>query len=263
MSGTERSITTFSGGEFIGKSMKYRVTLAYDGTGYSGWQLQEGWPTIQGVFGDALARMEGSYVVTHGAGRTDAGVHAEGQVVSFRLSKEWDGATLRRALNANLPFEVRVMEAARAPEAFHARYDAKGKTYRYRIHQAAVMNPFQLRYAWHYPYALDVERLREAGQVLIGTHDFTAFTVSASDVRTSVRTLREFRVEREGPDIRFHFSGDGFLRYQVRTMVGALVETTRGRLKAGAISRLLESRDRMLAGAPAPARGLTLMKVEY
>ncbi|MDX2030586.1 MAG: tRNA pseudouridine(38-40) synthase TruA [Blastocatellia bacterium] len=243
--------------------MKYRVTLAYDGTGYSGWQLQEGWPTIQGVFGEALAKLEGGYVVTHGAGRTDAGVHAEGQVVSFRLSREWEGPILRRALNASLPFEVRVMEAERASEEFHARYDAKGKTYRYRVYQAEVMNPLYVRYAWHYPYALDVERLAEAGQALIGTHDFAAFTVTASDVRTSVRTLTAFGVEREGPDIRFHFSGNGFLRYQVRTMVGALVEATRGRLKAGTVARLLESRDRMLAGAPAPARGLTLMKVEY
>ncbi|MFN0086668.1 MAG: tRNA pseudouridine(38-40) synthase TruA [Blastocatellia bacterium] len=243
--------------------MKYRVTLAYDGTGYSGWQMQEGWPTIQGVLGEAVARLEGSPVVTDGAGRTDAGVHAEGQVASFRLSREWEGEALLRALNGNLPLEIRVLEAARAPEAFHARIDAKRKTYRYRIHQARVMSPFLLRYAWHYPYELDVERLLEEGRVLLGTHDFSAFSVTSRDVRTSVRTLTEFGVEREGEDLRFHFSGDGFLRYQVRTMVGALVEATRGRMRAGTISRLLESRDRMLAGAPAPAHGLTLMKVEY
>ena len=177
----------------------------------------------------------------------------------MRISSE----ALRRALNGNLPPEIRVLEAAEAAEEFHARYDAKGKTYRYRLYQAEVMNPFLVRYAWHYPYELDVERLAEEGRALVGTHDFGAFTVAGSEARTTVRTVTGFWAEREGAELRLYFSGDGFLRYQVRTMVGALVEANRGRLKAGAVGRLLESRDRDLAGAPAPARGLTLLKVEY
>ena len=243
--------------------MKYRITLSYDGTGYAGWQWQAGRPTIQAELGEALARLEGGPVVTHGAGRTDAGVHAEGQVVSFRLTRAWSGAELRRALNGNLPPEIRVKEAAEAAEAFHARYDARGKIYRYQLYLGEVMSPFWTRYAWHYPFRVDAERLAEEGRALLGTHDFTAFTVSERDVKTTVRTVTELRVEREGDLLRVYVAGDGFLRYQVRTMVSALVEGIRGRLKAESISALLRTGDRAGAGAPAPARGLTLMKVEY
>jgi tRNA pseudouridine38-40 synthase len=243
--------------------MNYRITLAYDGTDYSGWQMQLGQPTIQAVLGEALQKLAGAPVVTHGAGRTDAGAHAEGQVVSLRLSKVWESVNLRRALNGNLPPDIRVLEAAAAPESFHARFDAKGKTYRYQIYTAEVMNPLLQRFAWHYPYALDAERLRAEGQALLGTHDFTAFTVSACEAQTRVRTLTEFRVEREQELWKLTFSGDGFLRYQVRTMVSALLAANRGRLQAASIAALLASRARNLAGAPAPAKGLTLVKVEY
>ncbi|MGH9934967.1 MAG: tRNA pseudouridine(38-40) synthase TruA [Blastocatellia bacterium] len=243
--------------------MKYRITLAYDGADYFGWQTQFGQPTIQGGLNAALEKFEGAPVTTHAAGRTDAGVHAEGQVVSFILSREWEGGDLRRALNGNLPPGIRVMEAAPADEEFHARLDAKGKTYRYQAYLAEVMNPFLVRYAWHYPYPLDVERLAGESKALLGAHDFTAFTVADCETKTFTRTITEIRTEREGDLLKLFFTGDGFLRYQVRTMVGALIESNRGRLKAGSISELIESRKRTLIGAPAPARGLTLMKVEY
>jgi tRNA pseudouridine38-40 synthase len=243
--------------------MNYRSTLAYDGTDYCGWQRQRGQPTIQSALGEALARLEGAPVVTHGAGRTDAGVHAEGQVVSFRLTKAWEGQALRRALNANLPPAIRVLEAAAVADDFHARFDARSKTYRYQLYNAEVLSPFLARYAWHYPYPLEIETLAAAGQALVGTHDFTAFTVAACEAKSPVRTLTEFRVEADGPLLRLFFSADGFLRYQVRTMVGALIAANRGRLPAGSVADLLRSRDRKLAGAPAPAHGLTLMKVEY
>jgi tRNA pseudouridine38-40 synthase len=247
--------------------MKYRITLAYDGADYFGWQMQVGRPTIQSVLTGALERLEGAPVTAHGAGRTDAGVHAEGQVVSFKLSREraceWGGRDLRRAINGNLPPDIRVIDAEPVNEDFHARFDANSKTYRYQIYLAEVMSPFLVRYAWHYPYPLDVERLVEESAVLIGTRDFTAFTVSDCDVKTFTRTITEIDVERKGDLIELFFTGDGFLRYQVRTMVAALVESNRGRLKAGSVSELIESKDRALAGAPAPARGLTLMKVGY
>lgn len=243
--------------------MNYRITLAYDGTDYCGWQIQLGQPTIQGLLNAALERLDGAPVTTFAAGRTDAGVHAEGQVVSFRLSKNWSGANLRKALNGNLPPDVRVLDAATVADQFHARFDAKGKTYRYRIFVAEVMNPFWVRYAWHYPYALDSAKLVEDAQTLVGTHDFTAFTVANCETKTRVRTVTEVRVEREADLLTLYFSGEGFLRYQVRTMVGALVDANRGRLKAGSIAELIERRDRTLIGAPAPAQGLTLLKVEY
>jgi len=243
--------------------MKYRITLAYDGTDYFGWQTQLNQPTIQAALGDALEKLEGALVTTHAAGRTDAGVHAEGQVVSFRLQREWRGGDLRRALNGNLPQDIRVIDAAPADEEFHARFDAKSKTYRYQIYTAEVMNPFLVRYAWHYPYPLDVERMVEESRELIGAHDFTAFTVADCETKTNVRTVTGVRIERDDHLLKLFFTGDGFLRYQVRTMVGALVESNRGRLKAGSIIELIESKDRRLVGAPVPARGLTLMKVEY
>ncbi|MBL8189823.1 MAG: tRNA pseudouridine(38-40) synthase TruA [Acidobacteria bacterium] len=243
--------------------MNYRITLAYDGTDYCGWQIQPGLPTIQGLLNDALERLDGAPVTTFAAGRTDAGVHAEGQVVSFRLSKKWAGANLRKALNGNLPPDVRVLDVATVADQFHARFDAKGKTYRYRIFVAEVMNPFWVRYAWHYPYALDSAKLVEDAQTLVGTHDFTTFTVANCETKTRVRTITEARVECETDLLTLYFSGEGFLRYQVRTMVGALVDANRGRLNAGSIAELIARRDRALIGAPAPAQGLTLLKVEY
>jgi tRNA pseudouridine38-40 synthase len=243
--------------------MNYRITLAYDGTNYCGWQLQLDRPTVQGALAEVLRRFAGVPVVTHGAGRTDAGVHAEGQVVSFKLDKVWEGTALRRALNANLPLDIRVLEAAQAEAHFHPRIYAKGKTYRYQLYNADVMHPLWERYAWHFPYQLDLARLAEDGRQLLGTHDFSAFTTSDCETKTRVRTLDEFKIEIEGQLLKFWFSGGGFLRYQVRTMIGALVAANRDRLPAGSLVNLLQSKDRTLAGASAPAKGLTLVKVEY
>ncbi len=243
--------------------MNYRITLAYDGTNYCGWQMQHGQPTVQAVLSEALQRFEGAPVTAHGAGRTDTGVHAEGQVVSFRLAREWESRALRRALNGNLPPDVRVLEAKVADERFHARFDAQSKTYRYQLYTGDVMSPLLERYAWHYPYALDLARLLADGEQLLGTHDFTAFTVADCEVKTRVRTLADFHIEGAGPLWQIFFSGDGFLRYQVRTMVSALLALNRGRLEVSSIADLLRSRNRKLVGAPAPAKGLTLVKVEY
>lgn len=243
--------------------MNYRITLAYDGTDYCGWQFQPGLPTIQGVLNGVLEKLVRAPVTTHAAGRTDAGVHAEGQVISFRLAKEWNVGKLRNALNGNLPQDIRVMEAAIAADNFHPRIYAKTKTYRYRIFMGKAMNPLWTRYAWHHPYQLDVEKLMKDSRALLGTHDFTAFTTTECETRTRVRTVTDIRIEQEGELLTLYFSGEGFLRYQVRTMVGALADINRGRLKTGSIAELIESCDRNLSGVSAPAQGLTLMKVEY
>ncbi len=243
--------------------MRYRITLAYDGTDYFGWQMQASHPTIQSILTMALERIEGRRIVTHAAGRTDAGVHAEGQVVSFDLDREWDGIELRRALNGNLPQDIRVIDAATADDDFHARVYAVGKTYSYRINTGEVSNPFLRRYVWDFRHKLDLEKLQVDLNCLCGTHDFIVFTVADSETKTSVRTIREARLENEGELLTIYFSGTGFLRYQVRTMIAALVELNRGRLKAGSVEELISSGDRSLVGAPAPAKGLTLMKVEY
>src|SRR5262247_803688 len=178
--------------------MKYRITLAYDGADYFGWQTQAGQLTIQAVLNGALEELEGAPVTTNAAGRTDAGVHAEGQVVSFRLSREWRGGDLRRALNGNLPPDIRALEAEAAGEEFHARFDARSKTYRYRIYLADVMDPFLVRYAWHYPYQLDVEKLADESKALLGMRDFTAFTIADCDTKTFTRTITEISVRRDG-----------------------------------------------------------------
>lgn len=247
--------------------MNYRITLAYDGTEYCGWQMQLGQPTIQAALETALEKLEGTRVITFAAGRTDTGVHAEGQVASFRLTKEWNGAYLRNAINGNLPRDIRVLSASEAPENFNARFHVKSKTYRYRIFASEVMNPLWSRHAWHFPYRLDFAKLAEDAQTLVGTYDFTAFTVANCEKKTRIRTVSEIRLDREGDLLTLSFSGNGFLRYQVRTMVGALVDVNRGRLpkptKASSITELIECRDRTLVGASAPALGLTLLKVEY
>ena len=243
--------------------MNYRITLAYDGTEYCGWQFQLGLPTIQNILNAAVDKLEGAPVTLFAAGRTDAGVHAEGQVVSFRLTKEWNGNYLRNAINGNLPRDIRVVEASAAPDNFHARFNASIKTYRYRIFASDVMNPLWMRYAWHYPYRFELEKMIENSRALIGTHDFTAFTVADCVTRTRVRTITDIRIESDDRLVTLYFSGKGFLRYQVRTMVGALVEVSRGRLVTDSMAELIERRDRMLVGASAPAHGLTLLKVEY
>lgn len=243
--------------------MNFRIKLAYDGTDFTGWQMQAGSRTVQGLLTDALTTIDGSPVSVHGAGRTDAGVHAEGQVASFFLSRERTGPELERALNGSLPYDIRVIEASVVPDDFHARRNAKSKTYRYHLFNAQVMNPLLHRYAWYYPYSLDLDRLESDQRQLLGEHDFSAFTVASCEVESRVRTLLDARLTRSGSSVFLTFTGDGFLRYMVRTMVGALLNANRGRLKIPSIKELLEGGDRQLAGRMAPAKGLTMMKVGY
>lgn len=242
--------------------MNYKITIAYDGTDYQGWQMQSERPTIQLALTRVLTTLDGAPVIVHGAGRTDSGVHAEGQVASFRLQKEWTGTALRKAMNGNLPPDIRVLQAERVDDEFHARFSAKGKTYRYQIYNADVMNPLLARYALHYHHAINFDKLQQDGATLLGTHDFTVFTVADCETHTNVRTITSFRIGQQASLLQLFFTGEGFLRYQVRTMVEALLQMNRGKLKM-TMPELIHSQRRALIHGSAPAKGLTLMRVEY
>jgi len=243
-----------------------KLTLQYDGTEYVGWQRQASGTSIQGVLEEALRPIEGAHVAVHGAGRTDAGVHATGQVCSFVLTASIGTETLPRALNAVLPGDIRVAAAEEVPHGFHARFSATGKVYEYRIVHARFIAPFIRRYAWHVVQALDVAAMREAAACLVGEHDFSAFRAAGSDVHTSVRTVRRIDwIEGDGPEtpLVFRIEGDGFLRHMVRNIVGTLVEIGWGRWPAPRMAEMLESRDRARAGSTAPPHGLFLTTVLY
>jgi len=241
----------------------YALVLAFDGTAYAGWQRQRRGTTIQALVEEALAPLEGAPVRAAGCGRTDAGVHARAFVASCRLTRPFDAAVVRRALNARLPADVRVVEARRVADDFHARFSATGKAYAYRIWNAEVGDPFETRYAWHVAPPLDVAAMREAAAAFVGRHDFRAFQSTGSGVATSVRTLWKASVTREGALVRLEVDGDGFLRHMVRAMTGTLVEVGLGRRPPEDTRAILESGQRAAAGATAPPQGLVLEKVYY
>jgi tRNA pseudouridine38-40 synthase len=243
-----------------------KLVLQYDGTDYVGWQRQLSGTSIQGLIEEALQPIEGSPVTVHGAGRTDAGVHALGQVCSFKLSATIDPATLARALNAVLPQDVRVASAEEAAPDFHARFDATGKVYDYRIVNGAFVSPFLRRYAWHVIPPLDVAAMQEAAKVLIGEHDFATFRGAGSEAHTSVRTITRIGWSGgAGPTdpLTIRFEGTGFLRHMVRSIAGTLVEIGLRRWPASAMQEILEAHDRGRAGKTAPAQGLFLVEVRY
>jgi tRNA pseudouridine38-40 synthase len=247
----------------MARGRNLKLTIAYDGTRFVGWQRQAHGESIQALLEEALSRLEGAAVTVHGAGRTDAGVHAEGQVASACVTFAHDASTIVRAVNAHLPPEIRVIAVGEAPAEFHARFSAKRKSYRYTIANTAVMSPFVRAFAWHVPEPLDLSAMRAAAAALVGTHDFSSFQSTGGDAATSVRTLtRSELIESEGL-LAYEVDGDGFLRHMVRAIVGTLVEVGRGRRSAGDIEALLAARARSQAGATAPPHGLTLVKVEY
>ncbi len=251
----------------------FKLTVAYDGTAYVGWQRQAAGVSIQGCLEAALGDLAGARVAVVGAGRTDAGVHALGQVAGVRLDLRIDPAALARAVNARLPEDVRVVDSAVAADTFHARFDAVAKSYRYRLLHGPVTSPFLRRYAWHVREPIDVEAMTAAGRLLVGEHDFAAFQAAGSTVRTTVRTLFDLTVRRVPPgdwigapgadgtviDVR----GSGFLRHMVRTIVGTLVEVGRGRWGPAEVERALRAAERSAAGPTAPPRGLFLTGVGY
>jgi len=240
-----------------------KLTLAYDGTRFVGWQRQAEGVSIQGLLEDALARFEGTRVTVHGAGRTDAGVHALGQVASVTVGFGHDLATLRRALNAQLPVEVRVLTVDEVEPNFHARFRARSKTYEYRIRNTAVADPFDRAYVWFVPERLDLPAMKRAAMDLVGTHDFAAFRSAGSQGSRTVRTMTRSIWRDTGGLLAYEIVGDGFLRHMVRAVVGTLVEVGRGQRRADSMAALLEGHSRAAAGATAPAQGLFLVRVDY
>jgi tRNA pseudouridine38-40 synthase len=249
----------------------FRLTLAYDGTDFAGWQRQRagGGRTVQGVLEDALAPLGGGpRVAVVGAGRTDAGVHALGQVASFDLPRVMEADALRRALNGLLPPDVRVLEAAPAPPGFDARRSALSKLYRYELDTGGVRLPQRRRCAGHVPWALDEPRVAEAAALYVGRHDFASTASSGGSAKTTVRTVTRSAVAFAdapggGRTLAYEVEATGFLRKMVRSLVGGLVAVGRGALTVGDLARALEARDRRGWPPPAEPQGLTLVRVDY
>jgi tRNA pseudouridine38-40 synthase len=260
--------------------MNWKVTLAYDGTDFHGWQVQPGHPTIQGELARAIERVTGERVLPQGSGRTDAGVHAKGQVASFTLDAPIPPPNLHRALNRTLPAAIRMLSVEHAPDEFHARHSVTAKTYEYRIFRGEICPPWSARYVFALNWPLRLEPMTEAAAAVIGEHDFTSFAATDPDLTTRMSHGPE---EEDGPgNIRrifassFHslateagemliyrVTGSGFLHHMVRNLVGTFLDVGRGRLSPADIFAILSSRSRSAAGATAPARGLFLESVEY
>lgn len=243
-----------------------RLTIEYDGTDYHGWQRQAAAATIQGAIEAAIRRISGKHAAVVGAGRTDAGVHAAAQVAHADTPASLDPRVWRRALNAVLPADIKIIAVEPAPKGFHARYSASGKRYRYRVLNRPVPSPLERRTSWHVPQPLNLAAMRRAAASVIGRHDFRAFEGadrSHSETRDTVCRLSRCTICKQGNLIAIEFECNRFLKYMVRNIVGTLVEIGLGRRPAHDMSALLRSGDRRRAGATAPAHGLTLMEVFY
>lgn len=241
-----------------------KLTVAYDGTDFAGWQVQPQRRTVQGAIEEAWREITGEDVRLTASGRTDAGVHAEGQVVGLETATKIPPEKLRAALNAKLSQDVVVQLVEPAPAGFHATHDALRKTYRYQIHNSRVRPLFDRQYVWHYPAAqLDERAMGEGGGALVGRHDFACFESTGSERASTVRTITLLEVVRHGDRIDIEVTGDGFLYNMVRAIAGTLVEVGRGAKPVIWTSEVLASRDRTQAGPTAPAQGLVLARVDY
>jgi tRNA pseudouridine38-40 synthase len=238
---------------------RIKITLAYDGGGFHGWQVQPGLPTVQGTLEEILSGIESRPVPVAGSGRTDAGVHALAQVAAFNLDNPIPLPNLRRAMNRLLPPAIRVDRAEEVPAAFHPRFDAKAKTYRYNILRRETCSPFEWPYVYHYPYPLDEEKMRQLASTFAGEHDFTAYAAadeSDAEGKSKVRTIFASALEREADRLIYRVRGSGFLKHMVRNLVGTLIEAGRGNIAD--VASLPER-----CGATVPAKGLFLVGVEY
>ena len=243
---------------------RYKLTIEYDGTPYSGWQIQVNGPSVQGTLIDAVAAFSGERVSVNGAGRTDAGVHAFGQVAHIDLAKEWETDVVRDALNAHLrPQPIAVLVAEIVADDFDARFSAVKRHYLYRIVARRADLALERHRVWRVPRALDVDAMHIATQRLVGNHDFTTFRAAECQAKSPVKTLDRLDVARAGEEVHVHASARSFLHHQVRSMVGSLVQVGDGKWSADDISRILAARDRTICGPVAPAEGLYLVRVDY
>jgi tRNA pseudouridine38-40 synthase len=247
---------------------RYKLTVEYDGRGFVGWQRQDNGLSVQQAIEEAVLAFCGEAARLHGAGRTDAGVHALGQVVGCRTPSDLPADVLRRALGAELPQDVVLLEVAEAPDDFHAIRDAVRKRYRYAIHDAPVRDVFQRLYCWHYTHGrLDADAMNRAAEALLGKHDFRSFQSSGAERESSVRTIFEISVRRGRGEaagwITLEVEADGFLYNMVRAIVGTLVEVGRGAQPESWPAEALQAADRSAAGPTAPPQGLFLVRVDY
>jgi tRNA pseudouridine38-40 synthase len=245
-----------------------KLTLAYDGTEFCGWQVQPDAPSIQGTLASAVGRVTGEKVLPQGSGRTDAGVHALGQVATFQLESAIPAANLAVALNDVLPHAIRVLTCAETAPDFHARKSVLAKTYRYRMYRGDICPPFLARYVWHYPYPLDFAAMEQAAPLVEGEHDFTSFAAvdperGRDENASNVRTVFASRWRRDGEEFVYEIRGQGFLHHMVRNLVGTFLLIGKGTLEPGGLARILAAGNRSAAGATAPASGLFLVNVEY
>jgi tRNA pseudouridine38-40 synthase len=247
-----------------------KVTLSYDGAEFRGWQVQPDANTVQGTLASAIGRITGEKVLPQGSGRTDAGVHALTQVMTFVTESSVPTGNFLKALNDILPASVRVLEVEEAPPDFHARHSAKAKTYRYRIYRESICPPFLARYVWHFPYRLAEEEMGRAARLVIGEHDFTSFAAVDPErgraglaEMSKVRKIFSSSWERAGDELVYTVRGSGFLHHMVRNLVGTFILVGKGTLRGEDMTRILEARNRSAAGATAPASGLYLVSVEY
>jgi tRNA pseudouridine38-40 synthase len=249
--------------------MNFKLLVQYDGTDFHGWQIQAGLRTVQGELTRVLSLLNGEPVNVHGSGRTDAGVHAEGQVASVALQREFTPEKLRNAINGNLSRDVRVLFAGEVGEEFHARYSAVSKTYVYRIVHAPVMSPFWSRYALQEARPLDLKLMRSCAALFLGEHDWTGFSAAQSEAESRIRTVTRCAVEDRWDALgRCHLientvTANGFLRYMVRSIVGTLLAAGRGEMGQDSIAQAIREGDREMVGATAPPQGLTLKSVQY
>ena len=239
----------------------YKCVLSYDGTDFHGWQRQPDKRTVQGILEDCLARITQNKIHVAGAGRTDAGVHAQGQVASFKARLSLDEEELFRALNSVLPQDVRVVSLTKTDPDFHARKSARSKVYQYRICNSSLISPFLIRYVLHWPPPLNVNSMKEAASLFIREADFTAF--SSNRLLDPVRNVSRSEISHKGTEIIYTVEANGFLRYMVRTMVGTLLEIGKGKVPAQQIDEIFRRKKRSLAGPTAPAKGLCLIEVNY
>lgn len=245
---------------------RIKIVLAYDGTDFHGWQKQPGLATIQSEVERVVGEIEGAPVDVHGSGRTDAGVHALGQVAAFDLNNPIPPYNLRKALNRLLPRDIRVLSVEEAATDFHPRYHAASKVYEYRIWRGEICPPFERRYLYHFPYPLDVARMQSLASVLCGEHDFSAF--AAADDRdleggSKVRTIFSSEVTLEGDRLHYRVCGSGFLKHMVRHIVGFLLEAGKGNADEAELRSLVENPGERKSGPAAPSRGLFLVEVDY